>query len=344
MSQDDIVPPISPRTRRLRARDAVVCIFITALVLLLLQGPSIRRSGERMDAGVLRTIVLAVGEPAGWAGDRLPLADGAHRLTAWLSPDDDLADAAGGFQATAASPDTETVPRVTADAFLPGELNGPATRERALRHLLVTGDSMAMPLDATIARRLAGGVVRVTRDPHIGTGISKSGLVDWGKLSARQTATERPDAVVVFVGANEGFPIEGADGRVRECCDAAWAAEYANRARLMMNTYRRAGAARVYWLTLPLPRDPDRVPIARAVNAAIHVAAHAYRAQVRVLDMERLFTPDGRYSDSLEVGGERRLVREADGIHLNDTGAELAADVVLRSLDEDFGDVTSGAR
>ncbi len=333
MPQPQIIPPISPRTRRLGAREAILAIFTTAVVLVLVAGPSIRAAGEQMDDGPLRTAVLVVGKPAGWLGDKLPLADGVSNLTAWLSPDEDLADAGGGFQTAAQS--TQTVPPVTADAFDPGELGGPAAPKRALRRLLVTGDSMAMPLDAVLARRLAGGkAIQVTREPHIGTGISKTALVDWGKLSARQTAAQKPDAVVVFIGANEGFPMKG-----HNCCGAAWAAEYAYRARLMMNTYRRNGATRVYWLTLPAPRDRDRVPIARAVNAAIAVAAQPYRAQVRILDLERIFTPEGRYADAIDVAGERRLVREADGIHLNEAGAELAADEVMRALGDDFEDV-----
>ena len=39
----------------------------------------------------------------------------------------------------------------------------------------------------------------------------------------------------------------------------------------------------------------------------------------------------------MEVGGDERIVRESDGVHLNDEGAELAADAVLDALDEDFG-------
>jgi hypothetical protein len=343
MPREDVVPPISPRTRRLGAREALVCIGVAALVLLLCQGPSIRRSGERMDPGVLRSAVLAVGAPAGWLGDRLPLADAAHRLTAWASPGDDLAGAAGGFANAAARTDARAVPPVTPDAFDAPDLGRPAGPKRALRRLLVTGDSMAMPLDAVIARRLADGrAVQITRDPHVGTGISKTGLVDWGKLSTRQAGTQRPDAVVVFLGANEGFPMRGGDGREHRCCDAAWAAEYAYRARSMMNAYRRDGDARVYWLTLPLPRDPARQEIARAVNAAIRVAAQPYRAQVRVLDMTELFTPGGRFRDAMTVGGEQRLVREADGIHLNEAGSELAADAVLRGIGGDFEGVTGG--
>ncbi len=95
------------------------------------------------------------------------------------------------------------------------------------------------------------------RDPHVGTGISKSGLVDWGKLSTQHVEERKPDAVVVFIGANEGFPLPGPGGENVDCCGPDWAAAYANRVRRMMNTYRQGGGARVYWLTLPMPRDGD---------------------------------------------------------------------------------------
>jgi hypothetical protein len=130
--------------------------------------------------------------------------------------------------------------------------------------------------------------------------------------------------------------MKAAGGREVKCCGPEWAAVYANRARRMMTTYARGGAARVYWLTLPTPRDGDRAEIARNVNAAIAAAAAPYRAQVRVLDMGAIFTPGDRYRDAMNVDGRETIVREADGIHLNETGSKLAADTVMHALDRDF--------
>jgi hypothetical protein len=141
--------------------------------------------------------------------------------------------------------------------------------------------------------------------------------------------------VVMFIGANEGFDLPGAGGAIR-CCGADWAAAWAFRARSMIDTYRRGGRARVYWLTVPAPREADRARISRAVNAAIGVAAEPYRAQARVLDLAALFTPEFRYRDAMDVDGRRRLVREPDGIHLNEAGAEIAAGAVLAALRRDF--------
>jgi hypothetical protein len=37
------------------------------------------------------------------------------------------------------------------------------------------------------------------------------------------------------------------------------------------------------------------------------------------------------------VDGRKKIVREPDGIHLNDAGAELAAGAVLAAVRRDFG-------
>ena len=328
--------PQPPRGRRLRARDALVVIGLASMLLLVSQGSSVRHAGEEMQPGVERSLLLAVGKPTGWVADRLPLEDWTDDALGFLG--DDSANGPGGFDRPARLVGNGRVPPVSPESFDPAQLGAKAPQPHPLGTLLVTGDSLSQPLDTTLARRLSGEHgVKVERDPHIGTGISKSGLVDWGKLSTKQARERKPSAVVVFIGANEGFPMPGPGGKSIECCGPDWAAEYAYRVRRMMNTYRQGGAARVYWLTLPMPRDGDRQEIARAVNAAIEIAADPYRAQVRVLDMVDVFTPGGHYRDAMTVGGRSQIVREPDGIHLNDVGAGVAADSVLAAIRRDFG-------
>lgn len=327
--------------RRFTARDAVVAVLVCMLLLLLFAGGSVRRAGAEMNAGLAKTIVTAVGKPAGWVSDQLPFAEVRGDLTSWLSPDDDLGSSGGAGFVSSIAPGgaASQVPPVTPEAFDPSSVGAPAPARKPLETLLITGDSLSQPLDQELARRLTGGSVNVVRDPHLGTGISKSTIVDWGKLSASQVAKHHPSAVVVFIGANEGFPMAAPGGGHVECCGSDWAAVYASRVRRMMDTYRQGGEARVYWLTLPMPRDEDRQRVARVVNAAIEVGAQPYRVHVRILDMVELFTPGGEYRDSMDVDGEERIVRESDGVHLNEEGAELAADTVLDALADDYGDL-----
>lgn len=329
-------PPRPPREpRRLTARDAFVAIGVCALLLVMFEGPSIRNSGERMDEGLWKEVVLAVGRPAAAFGDVVPLPEIGDELTRWLSPDGDVG-GPGSFEATAADAEEAGIPPVTPDYFDPRSIGEDPPEPRELDTVLVTGDSLSMPLDSEVARELSDEGIDVVRDPRIGTGISKADIGDWGSISVRQVDKEEPDAIVIFIGANEGFPMPKAGGGTVDCCGSDWAAEYASRVRQMMDTYRQEGEARVYWLTLPLPRDEERQDVARVVNEAIAVGAQPFRVHVRLLDMVELFTPGDEYRDSMDVAGEERIVRESDGVHLNKEGAKLAADAVLDALAEDF--------
>jgi lysophospholipase L1-like esterase len=319
-------------TRRFSGRQAIAAVALAGAILVVCSGGSIRKAGEEMHAGIGRDLVLAVGRPSAWVADQLPFHRTSGTLTAWLSPDTSLT--GPGFSAGAGA--STAIPPVTPDAFVPSQLGVAPPAKQQLHTLLVTGDSMSQPLDQDLARSLASSGVKVVRAPHIGTGISSTILVDWGKLSAQQVRQYHPNAVVVFIGANDGYSMPGQNGKQVNCCSAQWAAIYAERVRRMMNTYRQAGVARVYWLTLPTPRDSSRAKITRVVNAAIDVAAEPWLAQVRVIDTVPVFTPGNRYRDSMTIGGEPTIVRQSDGIHLNDAGSVLAGKLVLSAVDADF--------
>jgi lysophospholipase L1-like esterase len=322
---------------RHRPRDLLICCGIAVILLTLAEGRSVRHAGREMPAGWERSLVLAVGHPAGWITDQIPvLADAANQLGKVFKGSNDLAGGgAGSFSDSGARAAAGGVQPVTPDAFDPRTLGEKPPPPRPLKTLLVTGDSMSQPLDAELARSLTPKGIKVVRDAHVGTGISDTTIVDWGKLSISQVKKDAPDATVMFIGANDGFPMK-VGTRAIKCCNAVWAAEYAYRARRMMDTYRRAGAGRVFWLLLPTYRSAARNAIARVVNAAIYTAANPYRAQVRILDMGAIFTPGNKYRDAMPVGGHEQLVRQSDGVHLNQTGSRLAADAVLAALRGDF--------
>lgn len=325
------------KLRRFSARDAVVSTVLIAFLLLIFSGGSVRQAGEEMDPGVYRDIVLAIGEPAGWVADQLPLSEIGHAMTGWLSPDTELVGATfeEGASATGGAGAGGGPSAVTPDWFEAAELDEAAPKQ-PLETLLVTGDSLSTPLDIELGQRLAPDGVDVVRDPHLATGISRDDLVDWAQLSATQAAQDEPDAVVIFIGANEGLPMPGPDGEDVSCCGPAWAAVWANRARQLMENYAQGGKAKVYWLTVPTARDPDRAPITDAVNAAVYAAAAPWRSAVRVLDMGAIFTPEDRFRNAIDVDGRETIVREPDGVHLNDEGSALAADAVEAALARDF--------
>jgi len=171
---------------------------LTTFLLLIFAGGSVRKAADELKPGLGRDIVKAVGGPAGWVSDRLPFADTRRDLTS-LALARTSSCQGQGFRAGPGGAGRPVAPAPTSP--------------QPLHRLLVTGDSLSTPLDIEIARKLAdqGAGVQVTRDPHLATGISNTGLVDWGQLSSTQgipgRSRRRPFS---SSGANEGYPMPGA--------------------------------------------------------------------------------------------------------------------------------------
>ena len=197
--------------------------------------------------------------------------------------------------------------------------------------LLMTGDSMIQVVDDMERDRLAPRR-KVIEEAHVSTGLSKAGIfgLNWMHHAKAQARSIHPDATVVWIGPNEGFPIDGAS-----CCGAAWIKGYAARARSMMRSYRRGGFAVVYWLTLPIPRSAKLAHVMRAVNRAILRARRAAGPGVHVIDMRRTFTPHNRFQQRACYRGRCFDARQPDGVHLSLPGSRVAADIIARRLRAD---------
>jgi lysophospholipase L1-like esterase len=201
---------------------------------------------------------------------------------------------------------------------------------RGRLRILATGDSMIQIVDSFMRERARRRGALVRSDARVSTGISKPSLLDWRVHAREQVASARPDVTVMFIGANDGFSMAGAD-----CCGGPWIAEYGRRARQMMRTYARGGRGRVYWLLLPAPRGGFFRETFPAVNAALRQAAAGLDDDVRLIELDEVFTPGGRFRMSMRIDGKRVAVRQRDGVHLNTTGAALAARLVVAAIRRD---------
>ena len=225
---------------RFSARDAVIAIAITALLCVLLSGGSVRDAAAEIDPGIGQTIVEGVGEPTGWIADRFPFAAAQSDLTSGLSPDDELGE--GGFDEVAAG---AAAAGSTGSAGHPRGLRSRRGRRARARE--------AAARDAAGHRRLAlhsarpgarppAGARGRRGDPRPAPRRPGSRTPTWSTGASSRAARSRehePDAVVVFIGANEGYAMAGPGGEEVECCGPEYAAAYANRVRQVMDTFRQ---------------------------------------------------------------------------------------------------------
>ena len=209
------------------------------------------------------------------------------------------------------------------------------TAAAAPPRVLMTGDSTIDSIATAAKKQLERkrDEARIIQDGKPGEGISKSFRTNWVRYSRVQMRRYRPRATVVMIGANEGAPMLDDRGREVECCRRAWIEAYTLAVRRMMSNYTSHGRL-VYWLTLPAPNDERRRRVGLAVNYAIGLAARRVD-RARVLDMAALFTPGYVFRRRMEIDGKRVVVREPDGVHLNQNGAALAVRKIRRALIQD---------
>ena len=204
------------------------------------------------------------------------------------------------------------------------------TRGTRLR-ILATGDSMIQIVDSFMKQRLNPlPGVGVRSDAHISTGISKAFLFDWNAHARRTARSYRPDVTVMFIGANDGFPIR-LDPLLRRGVDARVCAPgRPDDVRL----HARRPRARLLGHAAGAGRGIFKAPY-RAVNRAVRSAAARTAGKVRVLDFEKIYTPRGVFQQSIRFRGRSYSVRQGDKVHLNTTGARIGATLISEAIARD---------
>ena len=336
-----------------RAATARKAVLVAAVAVLVLDPRSLVWQGEAMQHGVTRTVTLAVARPLEAVSRALWLEQATDAALATLHIGEGGRGGTPPLLASGAQRSSQAVPRIPgapdesgraraggAIAPAPARIAGPSSpRPSAARplNLLVTGDSMVGYLGPRLAAALAGtDLVRPQVDVHNGTGLTRPLLVDWAALAQRQVARYRPDVAVVMLGTNDDIGMRLPDGTVAAEGSSLWVAEYRRRLEIVMGILSQRGRAQVMWLTLPMAGEQRRNRVYTVINDAARQTARVVPG-MRVIEVGETLTPGGRYRDTMPVKGRDRIVRAPDGIHLNQTGSEIAAEIVLATLRRDHG-------
>jgi hypothetical protein len=202
------------------------------------------------------------------------------------------------------------------------------------RVVALAGDSMmAVGLSATLLRQAAGNKnLRMVKVFRSGTGLARPEVFDWMDEYPAMLGAEKPDVVIVAIGANDGqgFVV---DGKVMPYGSADWRKVYQERLAGYLAMVG-AGGARVVWVGLP----PMRLPIYDEKIAAINRIAYTVVSQSPQATwwnpVSYVGDPAGKFREFADLGnGKTMRLRAADGIHLSDEGAGLLTAVLMKWLD-----------
>ena len=321
---------MSPRNDRQLTMPAgrVLGVIVIALVIAaLFNSEAIVRAGEGMEPGGTRDVVLSIGRPlddvAGTIGLHLPrqgldLAFGQESKTA------------GGTELESGSTAILREKRKAKEPA-PREYRQP-TRRRPL-DVLVTGDSEATFTGERLVDQGPSELIDVETVARNGTGLTNPDFFNWEVNAQQEVASRDPDAVVMAIGANDGFNLEG-DGELYGPLDPGWETEYARRVAVVMRTLSDGGKRPVYWVPPPTARDEEFNAIYEVQNRAVDKAADAVPG-ARYVDVYNTIN-GGEYSDELKVDGQRVVARQADGVHFTRDGAVVPTRLLLRAMARDY--------
>jgi uncharacterized protein len=287
-----------------------------------------------------RTAVLFLGVAAGAAigysfgdkADRAPTAisaEGAPIIDAPAAvapppPNGPAADADSPAERPAEKPAAapgivaEPVP-ATPVADTPSAQLRDAVRDGSQVQVGVFGDSFGDGVWSALYRLLpAKDGYHVSKFSQQSTGFTRYRRLDLQSHDDQQIGGERLDVAVIAFGANDAQGVCDA-GRCGALMSDYWQKVIGRRVTDYVAMLRRHGAA-VYWVGLPVMRDPAFDGQAQAMNA--FYARTMGELGVPFIDIRPLTTDgDGQYQAYFRDGdGQPKLFRANDGVHMSMNG------------------------
>ncbi len=203
--------------------------------------------------------------------------------------------------------------------------------------VLSVGDSLGVDFGGPFVNDLAAnGVVNAVLDAHVDTGLSRPDYFDWPAELGADLARYQPQAVVVFLGAND--PQNLVDGGTALGYGTpAWSSAYARRVGALMQQATSSGA-RVLWVGMPPMADPGLSAEMQSVDAIYQNVAAAHPGVTYLSSWPVLSDPQGGFTEYLpDSSGSEVAVREPDGTHVSPGSAERLAEVAIATMDHAWG-------
>lgn len=300
-------------------------MLVALLVASLLGAQSLTDLAEQQPYGPQRSAVVTLARGLNRVSHALALDRPAATANRWMgkAPQERI-DVEAHLAVLAAAP--PPVPTT-----IPLDVN-PATGQRfvtsdAPLRVLLAGDSMMRELGIAIQDIAPGDLTDASLDYRVSSGLSRPDFFDWPSHLLSTVQARDPEAVVLYFGTND-YQDVAVDGRVLEAGSLFWLSAYSHRVGVVMDLLDRPGTT-VTWVTQP-PMRSGEFSAAMAILNDVYRTEAASRPWVHVVELgPAVGGPDGDYTAYLRGSdGVEHLVRQEDGVHLSNVGADRAAAAV----------------
>jgi hypothetical protein len=339
-------PPIDVR-RRVPAGLVLVTGMVALGLATLLNAGSLLETAERQPVGTARSLAVGIMEPIAGFSDLVRLdtprelfeqAIGRETDRPEPAPDDPADDPVVLRPIDSNDPETTTttVAATTSTTRAPATVATPTPEDPMF--LWIIGDSFMELFGPALQNdAFETGVVESEVDFRFVSGLVRSDFFDWPAHIRTRMPELQPDAVVAMFGGNDGQPIVH-DGTTLEPDTPEWLEVYADLVGEAMDEILAGGAARVYWIGLPIMRDDEFTQRVIGFNEVYRAEAAERPEVVYVSSFELFQDRNGEYATYLRTeGGDLLEMRFPDGAHFTWPGSYRLSDHVLGIIAEDWG-------
>lgn len=339
-------------------RSAVIAVVTCLLLATLLTSGKIVEIAERQEFGPTRDRQVAVAEridrvanflslnrPYDWIRDiRGAGDDAAERIDtidevavdAGLDPDAGPVDPAGGDDGAADGGDdaagdpTTSSTSTTTTAAPAGPLR--AVDDTAPLTVFVGGDSQAEYLAQAVTTE-SDFALEVEVQHEISTSLARPDYFNWPARLQEIDENQDPEAVVLFIGANDHQDMADSDGNRLVEGTPEWGLEWQRRLRITFDLLEQDDR-HVFWVTQPPMRDGALDAGIEEINALADEVI-AERDFVTAIDIWPLFGGESGYAQRITgPDGDELRARIDDGVHLTRSAASWVADMVFEAMAE----------
>ena len=203
-------------------------------------------------------------------------------------------------------------------------------------HLWVGGDSITQTFGASLQRVLATtGVFTSTLDYHVSTGLARPDYFNWPEhLVDDVLPKDQPAILVMMFGANDGQNMTDLQGHGLVRGSPEWLSEYRRRVAATMDLLKSPTNDRLTLWMGPPPMGPGTK--VRGMDEISHIvwSEAQTRPWIQYFDTWP-FLSDAELRYVLEApsaDGTRRVLRQADDVHMSVAGADRVSWAVLERL------------
>ncbi len=198
--------------------------------------------------------------------------------------------------------------------------------------IYVAGDSQAEYLGQAITTENGDRALEVEVEDRISTSLARPDYFNWPAEIAATRDRLDPEAVVLFIGANDHQDMADADGNRLVEGTPEWQAEWADRLELTLDLLE-ADHRHVFWVTQPPMRDSEVDEGIEMINALAEPVIAA-RPWVSAIEIWELFGGEAGYSQRVtHPDGRETSARVTDGVHLTRSASSWVAELVFASMD-----------